>query len=197
LGAIWGGKIVTMRRRLTSPHALLIAVAVAHGVLALCFVVTHHMWWEQDEIVYLSQVAAHTPALLFTAPRARGMPILLFPVAHFTTDLDVLRTYLVIIGSVALYLGFRPWLRLVPTTTVPVAAALLGSLWTTSFFGAEAQPNYMVAALGIAAIGYALLSLRHIQRRDPVYCAACVALIGLIRRHGANRAAGSCGQAAA
>jgi hypothetical protein len=170
-----------MRRRLTTPHALLIAVAIAHGVLALCFVVTHHMWWEQDELVYLSQVAAHTPALLFTAPRARGMPALLFPVAHFTTNLDVLRTYLVIIGSFALYFGFRPWLRLVPTHTVPVAAALLASLWTTSFFGAEAQPNYMVAVLGIAAIGYALLSLRHIRRRDPVYCAACVALIGLIR----------------
>jgi hypothetical protein len=139
------------------------------------------MWWEQDEIVYLSQVAAHSPALLFTAPRARGMPALLFPVAHFTTDLDVLRSYLVIVGSLALYTGFRPWLRLAPTTTVPVAAALLASLWTTSFFGAEAQPNFMVAVLGIAAIGYALLSLRHIRRRDPVYCAICVALIGLIR----------------
>lgn len=170
-----------MRRRLTSPHALLIGVGVAHGIVALCFVVTHHMWWEQDELVYLSQVAAHTPALLFTAPRARGMPALLFPFAHFTTDLDVLRTYLVVIGSFAFYAGFRPWLRLVPTVIVPIAAALLASLWTTSFFGAEAQPNFMVAVLGIAAIGYALLSLRHIRRRDPVYCAVCVALIGLIR----------------
>lgn len=170
-----------MRRRLTSPHALLIGVAAAHCIVALCFVVSHHMWWEQDELVYLSQVAAHTPALLFTAPRARGMPALLFPVAHFTTNLDVLRTYLVTIGSFAFYAGFRPWLRLVPSTIVPIAAGLLASLWTTSFFGAETQPNFMVAVLGIAAIGYALLSLRHIRRRDPVYCAVSVALIGLIR----------------
>lgn len=170
-----------MRRRVLSPHAVLVAVVAGHAVLALCFVVSHHMWWEQDEIVYLSQVAAHKPALLFTPPRARGMPALLFPVAHFTIDLDVLRTYLVLLGSVALYAGFRPWLRLIPPRIVPVAAALLASLWTASFFGAETQPNFMVAVLGVAAIGYALLSLRHLRRRDPVYCALSVALIGLIR----------------
>jgi hypothetical protein len=140
------------------------------------------MWWEQDETVYLSQVAAHSPALRFTPPRARGMAVLLYPVVHFTTRVTIVRAYVAVVGTAAMYLGFRPWLRLGLGRLVALAALLFSTLWATTFFGAETQPNFMVAALSLATVGYALLAVRAPVtgwRFVPVVVA--VALLALVR----------------
>jgi hypothetical protein len=170
------------RRWLTHPHVLLVAVCVAHAVLALIYVVAHHMWWEQDETVYISQVAPHSPALVFTPPRARGMPVLLFPVVHFTTSVTIVRTYLVLLGTVAMYAGFRPWLRLGYSRVVPAAAVLLSTLWATTFFGAETQPNFLVAVIALAVVGSFMLALRAPSgRRSLLVLGGWLALMALIR----------------
>jgi hypothetical protein len=81
-----------------------------------------------------------------------------------------------------MYLGFRPWLRLGYGRVVPGAALLLSSLWATTFFGAETQPNFAVAVLCLAAVGYLVLALR--AARGIGYLLALggiLALTGLIR----------------
>jgi hypothetical protein len=179
------------RRKAIEPHVLLVIVCLLHALAAFVFVVTHHMWWEQDETVYLSQVAAHGPALHFTPPRARGMPVLLYPVAHFTLRLAVLRSYLIGLGTVGMYVGFRPWLRLGLGRVVPAAALLLSSLWVSTFFGAETQPNFIEAVLCLAATGYFLVSLRAKSGwTAPVMCAGLLALAGLVRPSDASWLAG-------
>jgi len=140
------------------------------------------MWWQQDEVVYLSQVGAHTPALVFTAPRARGLPVLLYPLVHFTTDVTVVRCYLSVIGTALLYLGLRPWLRLGYGRTVALAALLFSTLWATTFWGALVQPNLFVAEAAAAALGYALLALRaEAVRRNLAVTTLWVAAMGLLR----------------
>jgi hypothetical protein len=176
------GRAARLRRSLTTPHGLLVIVCALHLLLVFVFVVARHMWWEQDETVYLSQVAAHTPALRFTPPRARGMPVLLFPMVHFTTRLGLVRSYVGVLGTAAMYLGFRPWLRLGLGRVVAVAALLFTTLWATTFFGAEMQPNYMVAAVSLAVVGYTILAIRNPDRRRYLVIAgAATALVALIR----------------
>jgi hypothetical protein len=172
----------SFRRTLTNPHLMLVVICLAHAAAALIFVVAHHMWWEQDETVYLSQVAPHAQALIFTPPRARGIPALLYPAVHFTTRVGLVRTYLIALGTLGMYFGFRPWLRLGYGRVVPGAALLLSSLWATTFFGAETQPNFMVAVLCLAAVGYLVVALRATRAIGSLLILGGVlALIALIR----------------
>lgn len=171
-----------IRARLLEPHMLLIGVCVLHALMALGFVISHHMWWEQDETVYLSQVAAHKPALLFTPPRARGMPVLLFPLVHFTIRVIPVRVYVLLLGTVAMYAGLRPWLRLGFSRVVAGSALLFSTLWAATFFGAEAQPNFLVAMLSLVATGYFLVATgEDSRRRHLAVLVVAVALLGLIR----------------
>jgi hypothetical protein len=172
----------SFRRALTDPHVILVVICLAHAAAALIFVVAHHMWWEQDETVYLSQVAPHAQALIFTPPRARGIPALLYPAVHVTTRVGLVRTYLIALGTLGMYFGFRPWLRLGYGRVVPGAALLLSSLWAATFFGAETQPNFMVAVLCLAAVGYLVVALRATRAIGPLLILGGVlALIALIR----------------
>jgi hypothetical protein len=108
--------------------------------------------------------------------------VLLFPVVHFTTNVTIIRTYLVALGALGMYLGFRPWLRLGYSRAVPAAAFLLSVLWTTSFFGALAQPNFFVTVAALAVVGYAVLALRAPKnRRYLLAVAGWTALMALLR----------------
>jgi hypothetical protein len=169
-------------RRLTSPGALLALACALHLLLCLGFVITGHMWWYQDETVYLSQVGGHAPALVFTPPRARGLPILLFPMVHFTTHLAVVRVYISALGTALLYLGLRPWLHLGLGRVVALGAALFGTLWATTFFGASVQPNFFVAAGVAGALGTAILVVREPgRRRHLVVVGLWFVYLGLLR----------------
>jgi hypothetical protein len=181
LGTLASGWQV-LGRGLTGPRGLLILTCLAHLVTSLVLVATRHVWWQQDEAVYISQVAAHTPALRFTAPRARGLPALLYPFVHFTTGVTAIRTYVTVLGSVGLYLGLRPWLRLGYSRSVAGAAFLFCGLWATTFFGALVQPNMLVAVVAVGTVGYAVLALRVPGRRRYLIAAGgWVALLGLLR----------------
>ncbi|HTR70928.1 MAG TPA: hypothetical protein VMH41_11965 [Mycobacteriales bacterium] len=174
------------RRRLpsliASPRVLLAGVCVVHALLAIGFVVGHHIWWEQDETVYLSQVTPHAPALTFTAPRARGMPALLYPISQVTRDVTAIRTYLVVLGTVGLYVGLSPWIRLGFGRLVALAGLIYTTLWGVTFFGAEAQPNFTFAWMAVGVVGYFLLALREPdRRRSPVIMAALIAAGALVR----------------
>jgi hypothetical protein len=153
-------------RRVIGPRAALVFVCVFHAIAPLIWVGSN-FWYEWDETVYISQVSLHAPAGLFTAPRARGLTILLAPLTELTSSTTALRWYLAVVSAVGLYLAFVPWLRLWPGYMTPLAAALFSALWTSIFYGFEAMPNLYVAIGAVASVGYFLRICREPQR--PVH----------------------------
>ena len=156
----------TTVRRVTGPPAALAFVCVFHAIAPLIWVGSN-LSYEWDETVYISQVSLHAPAGLFTAPRARGLTILLGPLTELTSSTAALRWYLAVLSAVGLYLAFLPWLRLWPGYMAPIAAALFSTLWTSIFYGFEAMPNLYVAIGAVASVGY-FLRIRHEPQR-PVH----------------------------
>ncbi|GGJ98412.1 hypothetical protein GCM10011583_32360 [Streptomyces camponoticapitis] len=114
-----------------------------------------------DEIVYASRFGPYGPGVAFSAPRTRGVPVLLAPVASWTDPVVLLRFWMTGLAGGALYLGFRPWVEVLRR---PVGAALgagmYGSLWFALFYANSAMPNHYTAMGALAATGCVL-------RRDP------------------------------
>jgi hypothetical protein len=140
-------------------HAALIAVAVAYGLLVL-WRTSQSMSLQYDEAVYASQVAPEVPAAPFTAPRARGMTLLVAPVVLVTEWVFALRTYLVVLAGALMYLAFRPWLAVFARiggryVYLPaVAAGCFATLWMTVLYGNLAYPNLWLAFVLLAGTGY-------------------------------------------
>ncbi|BFO18878.1 hypothetical protein SHKM778_52660 [Streptomyces sp. KM77-8] len=140
------------------PLALLAAVFTL-AQLALVRPVLGLGW---DEIVYTSQVTSHHPAAFFSAPRSRGVSLLVAPVASWSDSTVLLRVHLAVLSGLGLFLALRAWRGLFPTRVLVLAGAFFASLWVTLFYGPQAMPNYWVAVGALAAVG---CFLRH--RADP------------------------------
>ncbi|GAA4669755.1 hypothetical protein GCM10023324_22870 [Streptomyces youssoufiensis] len=141
------------------PDGLLIGACLAVAVTTLAALpLSLAPGW--DELVYLSRYAPYDPATPFSAPRSRGVPLLVAPVAAVTDSVVVLRCYLTATATLALYLGFRPWTRVLGSALVPaVAAAGYGSLWIALFYAGAAMPNHYLAMAAVGAVGCFLLAV--------------------------------------
>ncbi|MEU0779216.1 hypothetical protein ABZ327_36465, partial [Streptomyces sp. NPDC006135] len=106
-----------------------------------------------DEIVYVSQVTSHHPAAFFSAPRSRGVSLLVAPIASWSSSTPLLRVYLALLSGLALYLALRCWRGLFPTRVLVAGGALFASLWVTLFYGPQAMPNYWVAIGALISVG--------------------------------------------
>ncbi|MFD3918034.1 hypothetical protein [Streptomyces sp. NPDC058595] len=107
-----------------------------------------------DEIVYASRFAPYGPAVPFSAPRTRGVPLLLVPVAAWSDSVVLLRLWMAALAGGALFLGFRPWLGVLRRPAgAGVAAGLYGSLWFALFYANSAMPNHYTAMGAAAATG--------------------------------------------
>ncbi|MFF5516649.1 hypothetical protein [Streptomyces coeruleorubidus] len=137
------------RRGVDRPLAALAAVFVV-AQLALVRPVLGLGW---DEIVYVSQVTSHTPAAFFSAPRSRGVSLLVAPVASWSSSVPLLRVYLALLSGLALFLALRAWRGLFPTRVLVLGGALFASLWMTLFYGPQAMPNYWVAIGALVTVG--------------------------------------------
>lgn len=104
-----------------------------------------------DETVYVSQVSSHAPAAFFSAPRARGISLLVAPIASWSSSTTLLRVFLAVLSGLALFLALRAWRGLFPVRVLALAGALFASLWVTLFYGPQAMPNYWVAIGALAA----------------------------------------------
>ncbi|MFI1389074.1 hypothetical protein [Streptomyces griseoaurantiacus] len=104
-----------------------------------------------DETVYVSQLGTQAPAAFFSAPRARGVPLLVAPVASWSSSTVLLRAYLAVLSGLGLYLAFRSWRGLLPARVLTLAGALFATLWVTLFYGPQAMPNLWVAYGALAA----------------------------------------------
>jgi hypothetical protein len=106
-----------------------------------------------DESVYASQVTAGVPAASFSAPRARGVPLLVAPVTELTTSTSALRVYLAIVSGLGLLAALWAWRTLRPAWMVALAGLLFAGLWVTQFYGPQAMPDLWMALSGLAAVG--------------------------------------------
>lgn len=172
------------RRRLD--RSLLALAIVAAAWVLVQFATTFRVGLGADESIYLSQYAGDVPAFTFSAPRARGVPVLVAPVTLVTTSVPVIRAYLTVLSGVGLFCAFWPWLRVRSGRTgpyvVPAAAALFASLWVAVFYGNEAMPNMFVAYGAVAAVGLFLLAVRPGRRRGAtIGLASAIADTALVR----------------
>ncbi len=149
-------------------HWWLAAVAAAF-VLAQLVVVGPGMGLGWDESVYVSQVSSHAPASFFSAPRARGISLLVAPVAGWSSSTPLLRVYLALLAGLGLYLALRAWRGLFPVRVLALGGALFASLWVTVFYGPQAMPNYWVAVGALAGVGCFLQAQMDRTRRGPVW----------------------------
>lgn len=146
-------------RRPAPAHAALIAVSVAYCLLVV-WRTSQVMTLQYDEVVYASQVATEAPAARFSAPRARGMSLLVAPMVVITEWVFALRVYLVVLAGVLMYLAFRPWLAVFGRVggryayVPPVAAGCFATLWLTVLYGNLAYPNLWLAFVLLAGAGY-------------------------------------------
>ncbi|WP_055556542.1 pyridoxamine 5'-phosphate oxidase family protein [Streptomyces sp. NBRC 110028] len=135
----------------------LAVVAVGYAMVQLAVVVPHvghALGW--DESVYVSQVDPRTPAAYFSAPRSRGISMLVSPVVAATSSITALRVVLTVLSAGALYTAFRVWNRLLPRGPVALAALLFAGLWITTISGPAVMPNLWVALGAVAAVGWFL-----------------------------------------
>ncbi len=147
-----------------------VSLVLVHPTLAL--------GW--DELVYASRFGPHGPDTPFSAPRTRGVPALIAPVAALTDSVVLLRCYLTVAAALALYLGYLPWLKAVGRRgVVTLAAGLYGSLWIGLFYAGAAMPNHYVATGLAGAVGCFLA--RPARRGTLVALGASFALVTLMR----------------
>ncbi|GII91171.1 hypothetical protein [Sinosporangium siamense] len=139
-------------------HLALAGVAACSTLISLLLTSRLGLGW--DESVYISQVARGVPSTHFSAPRARGVPLLVSPVAAFTSSPLAIRIYLSVISGLGLFLAYWIWLRLRPGPGVPLAAAMFAGFWVSMFYANAAMPNTWVAYCGVAGIGLWCLAER-------------------------------------
>ncbi|WP_147341117.1 hypothetical protein [Actinomadura logoneensis] len=131
-------------------------VAVAAGavfLLAQLLLVSPGTPLGWDESLYVSQFSAHVPAGYFSAPRARGITLLVAPVARLTLSTEALRIYLAVLSSLALAGTLWIWRRLLPPGALALTGLLFAGLWITLISGSQAMPNLWVAFGALAAVG--------------------------------------------
>jgi hypothetical protein len=132
---------------------VLLAVVAGAFVLAQLVLVRPWMGLGWDETVYVSQVSAQAPPSYFSAPRARGISLLVSPIASWSTSTTLLRVYLAVLSGIGLYLALRVWRGVFPARVLAGAGALFASLWVTVYYGPQAMPNYWVAIGALVCVG--------------------------------------------
>ena len=163
------------------PGAALVAAGVAFAAAELLFV-SPRMGLSWDETVYVSQVSGHAPAAWFDPARARGVPLIVAPVAALTSSVVMLRVYLSLACGAALTLALWAWRGLRPDWVLALAGVLFGGLWVAQYYGPQAMPDMWSALGSLAAVG---CFLRRVYGRGGNWAlaglAACVAFVTLVR----------------
>src|SRR5580692_2652195 len=130
----------------------LVAVGVAFTGAQLLFV-SPRMGLSWDEAVYVSQVSSHAPAAWFDPARARGVPVLVAPVAAVTGSVAALRVYLSVLSGLGLTAALGAWRALRPAWVLALAGVAFGGLWVAQYYGPQAMPDVWSALGCLAAVG--------------------------------------------
>ncbi|WP_346125020.1 hypothetical protein [Micromonospora coerulea] len=137
----------------------LVAVCVIFAAASLVAVpASLDLGW--DEAVYVSQHGNHAPPAFMSAPRARGVTLLVWPVASWLDSTVALRLFLTVTAAASLGLAFWVWSRVSRRPgAAAIAAGLYASLWTALFYANAAMPNHYTAMAAVAAVGCFLLTV--------------------------------------
>jgi hypothetical protein len=136
-----------------APGSWLLAAVAAAFTVAQLVLVGPGLGLGWDETVYVSQISAQAPPAFFSAPRARGVSLLVAPVTSWSTSTELLRVYLAVLSGLGLYLALRVWRAFFPPRVLAVGGALFASLWVTLFYGPAAMPNHWVALGALICVG--------------------------------------------
>jgi hypothetical protein len=158
----------------------LVAAGAAFTAAELLFV-SPRMGLSWDEVVYVSQVSGHTPAAWFDPARARGVPLLVAPLAALTGSVAALRVYLSVASGFGLALALWTWRRLRPAWLLGLAGLLFGGLWVAQYYGPQAMPDMWSALGGLAAVGCFLHWVRFGGSWSLGGLGASVAFVTLVR----------------
>ncbi len=156
----------------------LVLVGVAFTAAELLFV-PPRMGLSWDEVVYVSQVSGHAPAAWFDPARARGVPLLVAPVAALTGSVAALRVYLSVASGFGLTLALWTWRRLRPAWVLGLAGVMFGGLWVAQYYGPQAMPDMWSALGGLAAVGCFLRSVARGPGSAPARPLAWLGGLGL------------------
>jgi hypothetical protein len=130
-----------------------VAAGAAFTAAELLFV-SPRMGLSWDEVVYVSQVSGHAPAAWFDPARARGVPLLVAPVAALTGSVAALRVYLSVVSGFGLTLALWAWRRLRPAWVLGLAGVVFGGLWVAQYYGPQAMPDMWSGLGALAAVGF-------------------------------------------
>ena len=128
------------------------AVGLAFTVAQLVSV-SPRMGLSWDESVYVSQVSGHAPAAWFDPARARGVPLIVAPVAWLTSSVAALRVYLAVLSGLGLTVALWTWRALRPAWVLGLAGVMFGGLWVAQYYGPQAMPDIWSALGSLAAVG--------------------------------------------
>jgi len=177
---VTGSDADVRHRRLPGPDSFwwVGAAGVAFVAAELLFV-SPRMGLSWDETVYVSQVTVghgggHVPAAWFDPPRARGVPLLVAPVAYLTGSIVALRVYLSVLAGTGLVLALLVWRPLRPAWVLALAGVAFGGLWVAQYYGPQAMPDMWSAVGALAAVGFFL-------RKSALALGGCVAFVTLMR----------------
>ena len=160
----------------------LVAVGVAFAAAELLFV-SPRMGLSWDESVYVSQVSGHVPAAWFDPPRARGVPLLVAPVAALTSSVVALRVYLSLACGLGLTLVLWTWRRLRPAWVLGLAGVMFGGLWVAQYYGLAAVGCFLRGgSKALAGLAASVAFMTLVRPGDAVYLAAPLLAAAVIRR---------------
>src|SRR3954466_14434417 len=124
------------------------------------------------------------------------MPVLFSPVAVFSPGLGAIRLYASFLTSISLVLAFWPWVKVLRSYAVPLAALLFSTCWIAVYYGNDVQPNLYVAFGAVGAVGLFVRAVHERNRLSLVIALAFVMfLVALVRPSDALLIAGPLGLA--
>jgi hypothetical protein len=106
-----------------------------------------------DEAIYLSQVTRGASALPFVASRARGITLLVAPLAASGAPGWVIRSALIVASSAALGFAFGVWAPILGRRAA-LGALVFALSWPTLLYGSEVMPNLWAALFAVACVGF-------------------------------------------
>ena len=167
------------RTWLRRPETWVLLVAAAYALFQLLLLDTTR-FFSWDEAIYTSQVSPFADALSMGAHRARGVTLIVAPVALATDSMFALRTYLALVSGAGLFGAFVVWCRSV-RWAAPIAAGLFATSWVAVFYGSAVYPNLYSALIAVAAVGITLRVGRS-EKRSTLILLGGVMAVGMLVR---------------
>jgi hypothetical protein len=138
--------------RINRDSVWLLAIVACAFAIAVALFTPLRLALSWDESVYASQLS-HQVTMPWSPERARGIVLLIAPVALFTSSATAIRVYLTVLAGLGLFLALLAWRGVRPTWVLALAGVIFGALWITETQASRVYPNFWIAIGGLAGVG--------------------------------------------